>query len=101
MEKTEETRPVKTAHTLLLTDRKKARITGVYGILRFDDECVVLDVGEKSLCLEGEGLVIDCFGKDTGEVEITGRTDSVYYSESAAKSRRGGFFRRLGARDEA
>lgn len=97
----DETRTVKTSHTFWFSDRKKAKVTGVSGILRFDDESVVLDIGEYNLCLEGENLVIESFGKDTGEVEVTGKLDSAYYSEKNERTaRRGGLFHRTVPRED-
>lgn len=97
----EETHYIDKTHGLTLFDRKKVKISGVYGILRFDEENVVLALFDGQLCLEGMSLVIEQFDKDSGEVEITGKIDSLYYTDKIEKPMRGGLFRRFGARESA
>lgn len=97
----EETKYIDKTHSLVLSDRKKARVTGVSGILRFDEENVVLALFDGQMSLYGSGLMIEQFGKDSGEVDITGKIDSVYYTDESEESPRGGFFRRRFFRNES
>lgn len=75
------------AHTLTLRARERAEITGVCEVESFDEHGVVLRTDCGELSLEGEGLRVGTLDIARGVVEVSGRIDGVYYSESAPARR--------------
>ena len=82
------------AHTLSVTARKSATLTGVKEVQSFDEHCVVLktDCGEMSV--EGEELRVGTLDVERGIVALTGRICALYYSDAmpAKKGLRARFF---------
>ena len=69
-------------HTLSVTARGKASITGVTDVDSFDEHLVVLktDCGEMSI--EGEDLHVGALDIAKGEIEISGRIAAILYSDA-------------------
>ena len=70
-------------HTLSLTTRTRAVISGVREVESFDEQTVQLltDCGE--LTVEGEGLHVGTLDIARGAVELDGRINGIYYADSA------------------
>ena len=76
-------------HTLQLTGREHAGISGVSEVESFDDTMVRLITDCGDLTVEGEGLRVNVLDVGRGLVEIGGLVCGLYYSESGTERRRG------------
>ena len=72
---------------LVIENRKKAVLTGVKEVDRFDETAVVLETWGGRLTLTGSGLL------EEGKLLVDGDIDGVQYEQGRAR-RRGGFLRR-------
>lgn len=70
-------------HTLSLTDRKLLCVTGVSELIAFDEETVLLGIGDTQLSIGGSGLSVTRLSLESGEIDVSGRIDSVVYAEDA------------------
>lgn len=96
----EETKIFAKPHSISLKDRKSMILTGVSGIISFDDGCVSLDVSDNLLYVYGSSLHIDSFSNESGDVCLSGLVDSIVYSGKTQSSYRKGILKRLFSYDE-
>lgn len=68
-------------HLLNLNDRKEAQISGVRDVRSFDDHEIILETDLGILMIRGNELHMGRLTLEKGEVDITGRVDSLVYSE--------------------
>lgn len=85
--------PAADGHTLILTDRAAATLTGVEDVECFNEQIVVLRTSLGSLTLTGEGLNISRLNLDEGRLEIQGEIAAVEYSRRKTGGK--GFFGKL------
>ena len=64
---------------ILVEDRKKMSVNGVFEVLSFDDEKVVLNTTLKKLEIIGNNLKISRLDLKNGEVNITGNINELKY----------------------
>lgn len=74
---------------LVLSDRKKLKITGVSEVENFSETIVCANTCMGQLCVKGEGLKINRLDVDDGELVIDGKINSVEYTK---KKEKGSFF---------
>ena len=79
-------------HTLFLTERTEATLTGVEDVECFNEQIVVLRTSLGSLTLTGENLNISRLDLEDGRLVVEGEIASVEYSR---RKRSGGFFGKL------
>ena len=72
--------PQKT-HRFDMNARSTALITGVKEVRSFDEQEVVLEMEQEILVIRGQGLHVGRLNIEKGEVDLTGRVDSLIYSE--------------------
>ena len=80
--------------TLTLQNRELLKIEGVKEIISFDEQGAYLSCIDGDVSVEGEGIRIMELNKQTLEVEIVGRIDTIAYLE-AKQERRATFLGRL------
>lgn len=90
---TEEKRPVRMKHNLILEDRKVLTVSGVSDVSGFDEQSVILVTEMGELAVKGNNLHINKFSLETGELNLDGDIYSLVYSEN--KNTQGGFFSKL------
>lgn len=79
-------------HKLTLNDRKSLSISGVTEVVGFDEESVILKIGESVLHVQGEGLRLKALSPEGGQVAVDGHIHAMVYQEGRV---RGGFWSRL------
>lgn len=84
---------VRKQHNLILEDRKKLTLSGVRDVEGFDEQTITLLTELGELTLKGEGMHINNFSQETGELSLDGLINSLSYSESSRTE--GGFWSRL------
>jgi len=89
---TEEKKPAKAPHSLILENRRALTATGVSNVDSFDEQTIVAytDLGE--LVIRGSQLKINKLNIETGELTLNGTITSMSYTENRPV---GGFFSRL------
>jgi sporulation protein YabP len=89
---TEEKKPAKVPHSLILENRRALTATGVSNVDSFDEQTIVAytDLGE--LVIRGSKLQINKLNIETGELTLNGDITSMSYTENRPA---GGFFSRL------
>lgn len=80
---TQKTTAEEKKHTLALTARASASLTGVCDVQSFDEHLVVLKTDCGELTVEGEALRVGTLDVERGVVELTGRICALYYSDAA------------------
>ena len=93
MELQEQWRPER-PHTLTLTGREHARLTGVTAVNCFNEEEVVLTTSSGEVALLGAGLHIEQLNLDDGQLDVTGAISAIEYTDIAPKRERHGLFAR-------
>lgn len=87
-EKTENTLP----HDLILQGRAKLTVTGVKRVLRCDSDSAAIETSKGTLNLSGAELSVTALDLDAGEAKLSGRIDTLEYTELHTP---GGFLHRL------
>ena len=75
-----------------VTDRERAEVEEVDGIISLDEDMVCLGCGDVRMIIEGEELTVEELNNSTHKVVIRGRINSFYYTDGKIKSKRKGFF---------
>ncbi len=73
-------------HTVLINTRTKMTVTGVTDVKSFDESLIIGKTEEEAMSIRGENLHIDKLCLETGELEISGRIDSLAYSKAYIKN---------------
>ena len=69
-------------HTLTLSARARASLTGVCEVQSFDERCVILKTDCGEMTVEGEELRVGTLDTEHGLVELTGRICALYYNDA-------------------
>ena len=70
-------------HALSMGVRRHISISGVTEVESFDEQTVILSTDCGEMTLEGEGLHIGTLDIARGVVEVDGKINGLYYSDSA------------------
>lgn len=79
-------------HSVIAEGRKKLSISGVKDVLSFDEETIQLDTVQGRMTIKGEGLHIQSFHTESGDLSAEGRLHALVY---ISDERSGGFLARL------
>ncbi len=77
-----------------LFSRKRMELSGIEEVESFTENVIVMKSSLGSVSVEGEGMKIESFSTDKGELIIDGKIDSLYYFGGESNEKRG-FFSRL------
>ena len=69
-------------HTLYLHERQMLTLTGVKEVTGFDGSGAILETGSGELRIEGEGLKVLRFDRETGELCVSGLVGGLYYPDA-------------------
>lgn len=78
---------------VIIESRKKLNVSGVKDVISFDDETVLLSTALGKMTVKGEGLRIESFNTETGDLTAAGNIHAVVYMSDENNS--GGFISRL------
>lgn len=76
-------------HRIHMNARKSAEITGVRDVRSFDEQEIVLETELGVLMIRGAELHVGRLTLEKGEVDITGRIDSLIYTERKGHTKNG------------
>ena len=82
-------RPQTDPHRLHLADRKHLTVTGVQDVLSFDVSEVQLETTLGMLTIRGSELHVQRLTLEKGEVDVTGKVDSLTYSDVGTYRKQG------------
>ena len=77
------------AHRVNLINRENAAITGVKDVLAFDVTEVLLETGGGMLSIRGSDLHVNRLTLEKGEVDVSGKIDSLTYSDVGPYKKQG------------
>lgn len=77
------------SHRVNLIDRETMTVTGVNDVLAFDVSEVLLETGMGMLSIRGSDLHVNRLTLEKGEVDVTGKIDSLTYSDVGSYKRQG------------
>lgn len=82
-----EERQTSRQHKVILTDRASGMLNGVLDILSFDINEILLETEQGMLMIKGKDLHVNRLTLEKGEMDITGRIDSLLYSDISPKGK--------------
>jgi len=82
-------------HNVIMENRHKMSISGVYDVDSFDEKEIVLFTSEGVLSVAGEDLHINRLNVETGDILVEGEIYSVNYSDEEYQKKGLSFFSRL------
>lgn len=72
---------VEKGHCISINDRKYGKLTGINNVISFDPDLVVLITKQGKLTMKGKELHVIKLDVERGEIEFSGRVDSIIYTE--------------------
>ncbi len=78
----------KIPHCLSLDNREKLMLTGISEVDNFDDKSITAYTSMGALSIKGERLNIKKLSLELGELEVTGKIDSLVYSKKECSKKR-------------
>lgn len=82
-------------NNLVLENRKKLVITGVNEVISFNDQAIILTTNLGSLTLKGKDLKMNKLDVQNGDIMITGKINSLEYSEKENPKNKDSILNRL------
>jgi sporulation protein YabP len=82
-------------NSVILENRKKLSITGVNEVISFNDEVIVLTTNLGTLTLKGNDLKMNKLDVQNGDIMITGKINSLVYSEKESFKNKDSIINRL------
>lgn len=79
---TEEKKPVKVPHSLIVENRRALTATGVSNVDSFDEQTIVAYTDLGQLIIRGAQLKINKLNIETGELTLNGEIISLTYAEN-------------------
>ena len=83
---------IRVSHNMIIEDRKKFTLSGIKDVVSFDEQTVMLESVLGQLAIKGDGLHINSFDNETGDLSGVGKIHDLVYT---AKNDNGGFFSRI------
>ena len=80
-------------HNIILEDRKKLVLSGILEVESFEEDSVELKTSKGELTIRGEGLKMESFISETGDLIINGNIYAFIYLNDSTKKQ--GFLSRL------
>ena len=84
-----EERQASRQHKIILTNRGTCALNGISDILSFDVNEILLETDMGMLMIRGTDLHVNRLTLEKGEVDISGKIDSLQYSDMAKGVRQG------------
>lgn len=82
-----EERQIQKAHKIVINNRKTSVVTGVLDVLSFDLNEILLETEQGMLMVKGNDMHVNRLSLEKGEVDLSGKIDSISYSEIHAKGK--------------
>ena len=66
-------------HDVFIKSRKQLEMSGVVDVSSFDEHEILIQIGTQGASIEGEGLKIERFSAQSGELVVNGKINGIYY----------------------
>ena len=66
-------------HDVFIKSRKQLEMSGVADVSSFDEHEILIQIGTQGASIEGEGLKIERFSAQSGELVVNGKINGIYY----------------------
>ena len=66
-------------HTVSISNRQGAQLSGIIEVIRFDENEVLLETVFGTLSIDGEGLSLSDWNAERGFAALAGRIDAITY----------------------
>lgn len=76
-------------HKMVLTNRSTCTLNGIADILSFDVNEILLETDMGMLMIKGTDLHVNRLTLEKGEVDISGKVDSLQYSDMSKGGKQG------------
>jgi sporulation protein YabP len=76
-------------HRLVLVDREQMEVSGVQGVVNFDDQEIVVETNRGILKITGSDLHIKHLDLEAGKMEVDGLFAALEYSQSPGAKGKG------------
>lgn len=84
---------LKSAHSILIDEREKIKVSGVTDVDSFDENEIILYTSDGGVVLSGEDFKINRLNVESGDVEIEGFVNEIKYTNLTQTS--GGFWSKI------
>ena len=84
---------LKSAHSILIDERERIKVSGVTDVDSFDENEIILYTSDGGVVLSGEDFKINRLNVESGDVEIEGFINEIKYTNSTQTS--GGFWSKI------
>ena len=76
-------------HDVIIKSRKRLEMSGIHDVLSFDDAEIIVQTDGSGISIEGEGLKIERFDAENGELIVNGLINGIFYfvKESGKKKK--------------
>ena len=71
---------LKSAHSILIDEREKIKVSGVTDVDSFDENEIILYTSDGGVVLSGEDFKINRLNVESGDVEIEGFVNEIKYT---------------------
>lgn len=82
-------------HNLIMEGREKLSLTGVMDVNEFNESVIILNTNMGDVTVEGDNLKINKLSTETGEMNIEGTINSIFYSDGEGNNKRGSFWSKV------
>jgi sporulation protein YabP len=90
-----EEKNAKRLHQLSLSGRERLSLEGVTNVGSFDREVIILETERGVLTIKGDELHMQQLNLEQGKLCLTGRVDSLVYSEESLAQKNKGFLGKI------
>jgi sporulation protein YabP len=77
-------------HKFVLENRESGMISGVKDVKSFDEKVILLATDYGLITIKGENMHVNLLDLEKGEVELSGRVDSILYADKGGYGARKG-----------
>lgn len=84
-----EERTIQKNHKVVVNNRKTSLVTGVADVLSFDLNEVLLETEQGMMMVKGTDLHVNRLSLEKGEVDLSGKIDSIAYSDIPMSGKQG------------
>ena len=76
-------------HNVIITGRGRLEMTGIEDVFSFDEIQIIAKSSDADISIEGEGLKIEKFDCDSGNLVVKGRINGLnYYNNTSQKKKK-------------
>ncbi|MBQ7760672.1 MAG: hypothetical protein IJ400_01335 [Clostridia bacterium] len=66
-------------HDVIIKSRKRIELSGIEDVLSYDEKEIVAQANNFGITVEGEGLKIERFNSEVGDLIVNGLINGLYY----------------------